>query len=103
MSQCFWLARLPRWRLFSRCFGAAGNRYRTISFATLVVAVYTALSQSNHLLWYVNTGLMLMGALLHSLSSLVVHIVFPHRPVQESMAQAFSVLANYLDNKADFF
>lgn len=84
-------------------FGAAGNRYRTISFATLVVAVYTALSQSNHLLWYVNTGLMLMGALLHSLSSLVVHIVFPHRPVQESMAQAFSVLANYLDNKADFF
>ena len=37
-------------------FGAAGNRYRTISFATLVVAVYTALSQSNHLLWYVDGG-----------------------------------------------
>lgn len=84
-------------------FGAAGNRYRTIAFATLVVAVYTALSHDNHLKWYVNTGLMLFGALLHSLSSLVVHVLFPHRPVQENMADAYQALAAYLNKKADFF
>lgn len=84
-------------------FGAAGNRYRTIAFATLVVAVYTALSHDNNLKWYMNTGLMLCGALLHSLASLLVHILFPYRPVQENMANAYAALARYLDNKADFF
>ncbi len=84
-------------------FGAAGNRYRTIAFATLVVAVYTSLSHDANVKWYISTGLMLCGALLHSLASLLVYSVFPHRPVQENMATAYSALAKYLDTKADFF
>lgn len=84
-------------------FGAAGNRYRTIAFAALVVAVYTAMSKDNNLPWYMNTSLVLCGALLHSVASLLVHILFPHRPVQESMSRAYAKLANYLETKADFF
>ncbi len=84
-------------------FGAAGNRYRTISFATLVVAVYTCLSHEPNTTNYLNTFLLLCGTLLYSGSSLLTHILFPNRPVQEGMANAYEALSRYLHTKADFF
>lgn len=83
--------------------GAAGNRYRTIAFATLVVAVYTCLSQKPDITNYLGTFLLLCGTLLYSGFSLLTHILFPNRPVQEGMANAYEALSRYLSTKADFF
>lgn len=83
--------------------GAAGVRYRTISFGTLAVAVYTALTHNPNAPLYLNTLLILAGAVLYSALAMLVHIVFPHRAVQENMAAAYDALAQYLHTKADFF
>lgn len=85
-------------------FGAAGERFRTIAFGTLAVAVYTCLSprHADEPL-YLNPLLILCGTLLYSGSSVLVHILFPHRPVQENMAAAYAALSGYLEAKAEFF
>ena len=85
--------------------GAIGERYRTIAFGTLVIAIYTALTYdpNAHIAWFVNPFLILLGTLLYSLMALLVHLLFPNRPVQESVANSFAALADYLDSKASFF
>lgn len=83
--------------------GAVGLRYRTLAFGTLAVATYTTLAYTPATLWFVNPLLILCGALLYSTLTLVLHIVFPHRPVQENMAAAYTALGGYLDAKAAFF
>lgn len=83
--------------------GAIGLRYRTISFGTLVVALYTILTLNHSMDWYANTLLILCGTLLYSGNTLLLHLILPHRPVQDSMAAAYSELAAYLDIKAQFF
>lgn len=83
--------------------GAVGTRFRTISFGTLAVAVYTALTHQANAPLYLNSFLILIGTVTYSGSAMLVHVIFPHRPVQENMATAFEQLANYLDNKAELF
>ncbi|WP_303065345.1 YccS family putative transporter [Alysiella sp.] len=83
--------------------GAAGNRYRTIAFGTLVVSVYTTLSYDAKAPLYLNSALILLGTLLYSIAALLTHIAFPHRPVQEKMATAYDSLARYFDAKAELF
>lgn len=84
-------------------FGAAGTRFRTISFGTLVVAVYTSLTHNPDTPLYLNSVLILCGTLLYSGIALLTHLLFPHRPVQESMANSYLALAAYLEAKAEFF
>lgn len=85
--------------------GAVGLRYRTIAFATLAVAVYTVLAyrHDNHHIWYINPLMILIGASAYSMVTIVVHLLFPNRPVQESVASAYSALGSYLNTKAAFF
>lgn len=83
--------------------GAVGLRYRTFAFGTLAVAVYTTLAYTPDMPWAVNPVMILLGTLLYSFMTLVLHIVFPHRPVQENMAAAYAALGGYLDAKAEFF
>lgn len=83
--------------------GVAGLRYRTIAFGTLAVGVYTALTHDPHMAWYMNTVLILCGTLLYSGTTVLAHLLFPHRPVQENMAAAYDALARYLQAKAAFF
>lgn len=83
--------------------GAIGQRYSTIAFGTLVVALYTTLTYIPATLWYLNPLMILCGTLLYSLMALLVHLLFPHRPVQNSVANAFAALADYLDAKSDLF
>ena len=84
-------------------FGAAGTRYRTVSFGTLAVAIYTTLTHDPHAAPYLNTLLIIIGTLLYTLFTLLAHLLFPHRPVQENIAQAYDALADYLNSKASFF
>ena len=83
--------------------GAVGLRYRTIAFGALAVACYTTLAYTPQTPWLRNPVLILLGTLLYSSITLVLHIVFPHRPVQEKMAAAFAALGSYFDAKAAFF
>lgn len=83
--------------------GAIGQRYSTIAFGTLLVAVYTTLSHTPNAVWYSNTLLILSGALLYGLVAVIVYLLFPNRTVQENMAQYYEALGRYLQLKADFF
>ncbi|QPB42430.1 YccS family putative transporter [Rodentibacter haemolyticus] len=85
--------------------GAIGERYRTIAFGTLVIAVYTTLTYSSDVVqnWYINPLLIIIGTTLYSIVTLVVYLFFPNRPVQESVAKAFCALGEYLDAKSEFF
>lgn len=83
--------------------GAVGIRYSTIAFGTLVVAVYTLLAHSPNQPDYLNPTLILCGTLIYSMIAVLVHLLFPNRPVQENVAKSFNALADYLEIKADFF
>ncbi|RMX11187.1 TIGR01666 family membrane protein [Allofranklinella schreckenbergeri] len=83
--------------------GAVGLRYRTIAFGALAVATYTMLTYAPQMAWYTNPALILLGTLLYSSLTLLLHLLLPHRPVQESMASAYATLAAYFDAKAGFF
>lgn len=88
---------------FFTFLGAAGVRYRTIAFATIAVSVYTLLTYDPAQPLYVNSLMILTGTLLYSGITVLCHLVFPNRPVQESMAGAYAALGDYLNAKADFF
>ncbi|MFZ7305710.1 YccS family putative transporter [Avibacterium avium] len=83
--------------------GAVGQRYNTISFGTLVVALYTTLTYQPETLWYLNSLLILLGTLLYSITAIVVYLFFPNRPVQDAVAKSFLALAEYLEAKSLFF
>lgn len=83
--------------------GAAGNRYRTIAFGTIAVSVYTTLTHDPKSPLYINTLFLLIGTILYSSTALLIHIIFPHRTVQENMANAYENLSNYLNAKAELF
>ncbi|MFZ7186499.1 YccS family putative transporter [Avibacterium avium] len=83
--------------------GAVGQRYNTISFGTLVVALYTTLTYQPEILWYLNSLLILLGTLLYSITAIVVYLFFPNRPVQDAVAKSFVALAEYLEAKSLFF
>ncbi|MCW9698122.1 MULTISPECIES: YccS family putative transporter [unclassified Avibacterium] len=83
--------------------GAVGQRYNTISFGTLVVALYTTLTYQPETLWYLNSLLILLGTLLYSITAIIVYLFFPNRPVQDAVAKSFLALAEYLEAKSLFF
>ena len=83
--------------------GALGQRYATIAFGALLIAVYTMLGIGLFSQWYMQPMLLLVGALWYNLLTLLGHLMFPVRPVQEQLAGSFSQLARYLDAKANLF
>lgn len=83
--------------------GALGQRYATIAFGALLIAVYTMLGVGLFSQWYMQPVLLLLGALWYNLLTLAGHFIFPVRPVQEQLAGSFSQLARYLEAKANLF
>ena len=83
--------------------GALGQRYATIAFGALLIAVYTMLGVGLFSQWYMQPVLLLVGALWYNLLTLAGHFIFPVRPVQEQLAGSFSQLARYLEAKANLF
>lgn len=84
--------------------GAVGLRYRTIAFGTVAVAIYTALThRDDSVSWFINPLMILLGTSLYSVVTLLIHLLFPHRPVQESIATAYQALSAYLTEKSGFF
>lgn len=83
--------------------GALGQRYATIAFGALLIAVYTMLGTSIYDAWYQQPLLLVIGALWYNLLTLAGHLLFPIRPLQENLARCYDQLANYLDAKANLF
>ncbi|MFC0309857.1 YccS family putative transporter [Gallibacterium trehalosifermentans] len=88
---------------FFTMLGAIGQRYSTIAFGSLVVALYTILAYNPEQVWFLNPILILMGTSLYSLLTMLVYLLFPLKPAQENLANAYLALADYLQTKAEFF
>lgn len=90
----------------SFCFtmlGAIGQRYATMAFGALLIAIYTMLGVTLYDTWYQQPLLLLAGAVWYSLIALLSHALRPVRPVQENLANCYELLARYLDAKSAFF
>ncbi|MGR3808847.1 YccS family putative transporter [Pasteurella testudinis] len=83
--------------------GALGQRYSTIAFGTLIVALYTSLTYLPQTQWYINPVMIVCGTLLYSVSSVLTYLFFPRYKVDENLANAYLALADYLDGKSKFF
>lgn len=83
--------------------GGLGQRYATIAFGALLIAIYTMLGISLFPHWYQQPLLLLTGAIWYNLLTLVGHLIFPIRPLQDSLAHSYEQLAHYLELKSHFF
>lgn len=83
--------------------GALGQRYATIAFGALLIAIYTMLGSSMYNVWYIQPVLLLSGAIWYNVITLLGHLILPIRPLQDNVSQCFIQLANYLDTKATLF
>ncbi|MGG5215355.1 MULTISPECIES: YccS family putative transporter [Rahnella] len=83
--------------------GALGQRYATIAFGALLIAIYTMLGTSMYHIWYQQPLLLLAGAIWYNLLTLAGHIIFPIRPLQDQISRCFTQLAAYLEAKATLF
>ena len=83
--------------------GGLGQRYATIAFGALLIAVYTMLGVSLFEHWYQQPLLLLAGAVWFNLLTLVGHLVFPVRALQDNLARCYEQLAHYLELKSRLF
>lgn len=83
--------------------GALGPRYATIAFGALLIAIYTMLGIDLFTQWYLQPALLLIGAVWYNLLTLIGHLLFPIRPLQENISSCYVQLANYLEAKANLF
>ena len=83
--------------------GGLGQRYATIAFGALLIAIYTMLGISLFERWYQQPLLLLAGAVWFSLLTLIGHLVFPVRPLQDNLSRCYAQLANYLEQKSRLF
>lgn len=88
------------------CFtllGALGQRYATIAFGALLIAIYTMLGTAMYPIWYQQPLLLILGAAWYNLLTLSGHLIFPTHPLQDNLAQCYQQLARYLETKANLF
>ncbi|WP_435947784.1 YccS family putative transporter [Dryocola sp. BD586] len=83
--------------------GGLGQRYATIAFGALLIAIYTMLGISLYAHWYQQPLLLLAGAVWYNLLTLAGHLIFPIRPLQDNLARCYEHLAHYLEIKATLF
>jgi uncharacterized membrane protein (TIGR01666 family) len=83
--------------------GGLGQRYATIAFGALLIAIYTMLGISLYDHWYQQPILLLAGAIWYNLLTLSGHLIFPIRPLQDNLARCYESLARYLEVKATLF
>lgn len=83
--------------------GGLGQRYATIAFGALLIAIYTMLGTTLYTAWYQQPLLLLAGAIWFNVLTLVGHLVFPIRPLQDNLARCYEQLSHYLELKARLF
>lgn len=83
--------------------GGLGQRYATIAFGALLIAIYTMLGVSLYDHWYQQPLLLLLGAIWYNALTLTGHLIFPIRPLQDNLARCYEQLAHYLELKSRLF
>lgn len=83
--------------------GALGQRYATIAFGALLIAIYTMLGMPIFPIWYEQPVLLLLGAIWYNSLTLIGHLLFPIRPVQDNLTRCYQQLSSYLEAKATLF
>jgi uncharacterized membrane protein (TIGR01666 family) len=83
--------------------GGLGQRYATIAFGALLIAIYTMLGVSLYEHWYQQPLLLIAGAVWYNLLTLTGHLIFPIRPLQDNLARSYEQLALYLELKSRLF
>ena len=83
--------------------GAMGAPFGSMSFASLLLAVYTMLGASVTTNLWTQPALLLAGASWYGVVSLAWHILWPNQPVQQSLATVFRALADYFVSKSQLF
>lgn len=81
----------------------AGQRYATIAFGALLIAIYTMLGVSLYDQWYQQPVLLLLGAIWYNALTLTGHLIFPICPLQDNLARSYEQLAHYLEPKSRLF
>ena len=64
--------------------GGLGQRYATIAFGALLIAIYTMLGTSLYEHWYQQPMYLLAGAVWYNVLTLIGHLLFPVRPLQDN-------------------
>jgi YccS/YhfK family integral membrane protein len=83
--------------------GALGERYRAMAFATLILAIYTALAtqpQQGHATAPWSVSLLLAGAAWYGLIAVLWAAALPMLVVRQKMAALYEVLGVYLQLKS---
>lgn len=83
--------------------GSLGPKYASIAFGSLLIAIYTMLGAHENSVFWFQPLLLLSGAAWYYFMSMVWQMIWPMQPVQQSLANVFEQLANYLDAKAKLF
>ncbi|WP_281082813.1 YccS family putative transporter [Klebsiella quasivariicola] len=83
--------------------GGLGQRYATIAFGALLIAIYTMLGVTLYDHWYLQPLFLLAGAVWDNLLTLSGHLIFPIRPLQDNLARSYEQLARYLELKSRLF
>lgn len=83
--------------------GALGQRYATISFGSLLIAIYTMLGAAKAPDLLYQPLALGAGALWYGLVSLVWLWLLPYKTLHELLAQSYFALARYLQEKSRFF
>ncbi|WP_297207437.1 YccS family putative transporter [uncultured Pluralibacter sp.] len=83
--------------------GGLGQRYATIAFGALLIAIYTMLGVSLYQHWYQQPVMLIAGAVWYNALTLIGHVIFPIRPLQDNLARSYDRLAQYLELKSRLF
>ena len=83
--------------------GGLGQRYATIAFGALLIAIYTMLGVTLYDHWYLQPLFLLAGAVWYNLLTLSGPLIFPIRPLQDNLARSYEQLARYLELKSRLF
>ncbi|MGL5660785.1 MAG: YccS family putative transporter, partial [Aeromonas sp.] len=83
--------------------GALGTRYATISFGSLLVAIYTMLGAAKAPDLFYQPLALGAGALWYGLVSFVWLWLLPYKTLHEQLAQSYFALSRYLLEKSRFF
>ncbi len=78
--------------------GALGERYRTMAFATLVLAIYASLSSKPHAVEAI--AFLLLGAAWYGAISVLWAALLPTPPVRQQLAAVYDSLGEYLRLKS---
>lgn len=83
--------------------GGLGERYRGVTFGSILVGIYTMIGTGISQSWYWQPVLLSSGALFYGLFSLAFLYVQPWRLIEEHLAGGFFALSRYMDEKAGLF